>query len=190
MILYYHLRKWFNSWTHYFDIRETKVVILGQNPYHKPGLAHGLCFSVQKGVDTPRSLLNIYKELEADIPGFRIPDHGFLEGWAKQGVLLLNACLTVRQGEANSHQNKGWERLTDAVVRHISHHNSGVVFLLWGNAAQEKESWIDASKHHILTSSHPSPLSVYRGFSGCGHFSECNKLLQQDRKLPINWTNL
>lgn len=178
------------SWTHHFDIKDTKVVILGQDPYHGPGQAHGLCFSVQKGVPAPPSLVNMYKELKSDIEGFEIPNHGFLEGWAKQGVLLLNACLTVRQGNPNSHKDRGWERLTDAVVKYISNNTKGVVFFLWGSYAQKKAAMVDGKKHHLLKSVHPSPLSAHRGFLGCKHFSKCNELLVKEGKAPIDWTKL
>jgi len=178
------------EWTTRTDIAQTRVVILGQDPYHGPGQAHGLCFSVKPGVPPPPSLKNIYKELESDIPGFQRPSHGCLAGWADQGVLLLNSCLTVRRGEANSHQARGWEKLTDAVIRWISRNLSGVVFLLWGSPAQKKAMMVDGSKHHLLKSVHPSPLSAYRGFLGCGHFSQCNKLLTQQGKLPVDWSRL
>lgn len=178
------------SWTTKNDIKDTKVVILGQDPYHGPGQAHGLCFSVKPGVASPPSLVNIYKELVTDIPGFETPSHGYLGGWADQGVLLLNACLTVRKGEANSHKGRGWEKLTDAVVKWISINCTGVVFLLWGLPAQKKAAVVDGTKHHLLKSVHPSPLSAYRGFLGCRHFSQCNKLLEQQGKDPIDWTRL
>jgi len=178
------------EWTTRTDISDTKVVILGQDPYHGPGQAHGLCFSVKPGVAPPPSLVNIYKELEADIPGFSRPDHGYLGGWAAQGVLLLNSCLTVRRGEANSHKDRGWEKLTDAVISWISRNLSGVVFLLWGSHAQKKAMVVDKSKHHLLKCVHPSPLSAYRGFLGSGHFSKCNKLLSQDGREPVDWCRL
>jgi len=178
------------SWTTKNDIKDTKVVILGQDPYHGPGQAHGLCFSVKPGVKSPPSLVNIYKELVTDIPGFETPSHGYLGGWADQGVLLLNACLTVRKGEANSHKGRGWEKLTDAVVRWISSNCTGVVFLLWGLPAQKKAAVVDCTKHHLLKSVHPSPLSAYRGFLGCHHFSKCNQLLEKQGKGPIDWTRL
>lgn len=178
------------SWTHHFDVKETKVVILGQDPYHGPKQAHGLCFSVVKGVPPPPSLVNMYKELSTDIEGFVTPSHGFLEGWAKQGVLLLNACLTVEQAKPNSHKDRGWEELTNAVIKYISQHCHGVVFLLWGSYAQKKALVVDAKKHHLLKSVHPSPLSVHRGFYGCKHFSQCNKILVNQGKTPIDWSNL
>ena len=146
-IFLFLIAQYYYSWTHYTDIKDTKVVILGQDPYHGPGQAHGLCFSVQKGVSAPPSLVNMYKELKEDIPGFIIPNHGFLEGWAKQGVLLLNACLTVRQSEANSHKDRGWEKLTNAVVKYISSHCHGVVFLLGILRSEEgiRCGWQEAS---------------------------------------------
>jgi len=155
---------------------EVKVVILGQDPYHGPGQAHGLCFSVPVGVKAPPSLVNIFKEIKDDL-GFPIPAHGNLESWAEQGVLLLNATLTVRANEACSHQGKGWEIFTDSVIKTISENKEGVVFLLWGRFAQAKASLIDSNKHHILTSAHPSPLSAYNGFLGCKHFSKTNLYL-------------
>ena len=178
------------SWTTRVSISEVKVVILGQDPYHGPGQAHGLCFSVKPGVSPPPSLLNMFKELERDIPSFTRPGHGYLAGWADQGVLLLNACLTVRKSQANSHKDQGWEKLTDAVISWISKNLSGVVFLLWGAHAQKKAAVVDKSKHHMLTSVHPSPLSAHRGFLGCGHFSKCNELLEKQGKSPVDWTNL
>lgn len=178
------------EWTTRTSIEQTRVVILGQDPYHGPGQAHGLCFSVKPGVRAPPSLVNIYKELESDISGFSRPSHGCLAGWADQGVLLLNSVLTVRKGEANSHKNRGWEKLTDAVISWISKNLSGVVFLLWGSPAQKKALMVDRSKHHLLKSVHPSPLSAYRGFLGCKHFSQCNQLLKQQGKDPVDWTRL
>ncbi|XP_076035493.1 uracil-DNA glycosylase-like [Oratosquilla oratoria] len=178
------------SWTNYCELNEVKVVVLGQDPYHGPRQAHGLCFSVQKGVKPPPSLLNMYKELNEDIPGFEKPNHGLLVGWARQGVLLLNACLTVKAHNANSHKDKGWERLTDAVIKVISEQNRGVVFLLWGSYAQKKASVVDKKKHHLLNATHPSPLSAHRGFLGCKHFSKCNELLVKQGKKPIDWNRL
>ncbi len=163
-----------------------KVVLLGQDPYHNVGQAHGLCFSVPDGVAHPKSLVNIFKELHDDI-GCPIPKSGNLEKWAKQGVLLLNATLTVRAHEAGSHQKKGWEEFTNAVIKTISDKKEGVVFLLWGNYAQEKIPLIDQNKHHILTTVHPSPLSASRGFFGCRHFSKTNQILQTEGKEPIDW---
>ena len=183
-----HHQVW--SWTHHFDIKDTKVVILGQDPYHGPNQAHGLCFSVQKGNRPPPSLLNMFKELESDIEGFKRPNHGDLTGWAKQGVLLLNACLTVRQAKPNSHQKQGWEEITDGVIQHISTNCNGVVFLLWGAFAQKKAAMVNRSKHHILETVHPSPLSASRGFFGCKHFSKCNVLLKKQGKTAIDWNAL
>ena len=165
---------------------KVKVVLLGQDPYHNVGQAHGLCFSVPDGVVHPKSLVNIFKELHDDI-GCPIPKSGNLEKWAKQGVLLLNATLTVRAHEAGSHQKKGWEEFTNAVIKTISDKKEGVVFLLWGNYAQEKIPLIDQNKHHILTTVHPSPLSASRGFFGCRHFSKTNQILQTEGKEPIDW---
>jgi uracil-DNA glycosylase len=166
---------------------KVKVVILGQDPYHGPNQAHGLSFSVQKGIAIPKSLINIYKELATDIPGFVKPAHGNLESWAQQGVLLLNATLTVRAGEAASHQKKGWEIFTDEVIRQLSEKREGIVFILWGAYAQSKIPLIDASKHHIIKSVHPSPLSVERGFWGSKPFSKANDYLKKEGKKPIDW---
>jgi uracil-DNA glycosylase len=166
---------------------EVKVVIIGQDPYHGPNQAHGLCFSVKKGNPIPPSLRNIYKELEQDIESFTSPEHGELTKWAEQGVLLLNTVFTVRDGQAHSHKNKGWETFTDTVISQLSEHSSNLVFPLWGGPAQKKASLIDSSKHHILTAAHPSPLSAYRGFLGCGHFSECNRILTKHVRMPIDW---
>ncbi|XP_065348605.1 uracil-DNA glycosylase-like [Cloeon dipterum] len=177
------------SWT-CVPFEDTKVVILGQDPYHGERQAHGLCFSVQKGIAPPPSLLNIYKELESDIDGFTRPGHGNLSGWAKQGVLLLNTVLTVKAHNAKSHADQGWETLTDAVIKKISEKLRGVVFLLWGAPAIKKSAFIDKNKHHILTAPHPSPLSAHRGFLGCHHFSKCNELLKKQGKNPIDWKNL
>lgn len=165
---------------------KVKVVILGQDPYHNDGQAHGLCFSVPDGVAVPPSLVNIYKELNSDL-GVPIPRSGNLEKWANQGVLLLNATLTVRAYQAGSHQKRGWENFTDEVIRQLSARHSGLVFILWGSYAQAKESMIDTSKHYILKAVHPSPLSVYRGFFGCQHFSKTNELLAGAGKEPIDW---
>jgi len=164
-----------------------KVVIIGQDPYHGPNQAHGLCFSVQDGVGFPPSLINIFKELKSDI-GCDIPKSGNLEKWAKQGVLLLNATLTVRASQAGSHQKKGWERFTDVAIRNISDNLSGIIFLLWGNFAKQKEKIIDESKHYILTCGHPSPMSANQGlWFGNKHFSKANEILQSINKQPINW---
>ena len=167
---------------------KVKVVILGQDPYHGPNQAHGLSFSVQKGVQTPPSLQNIYKELATDIPGFQIPKTGDLTEWAEQGVLLLNATLTVRAATAGSHQKKGWEKFTDTVIKTISDKKSGVVFILWGNYAQSKAELIDGNKHLIIKSTHPSPLAVSRGgFFGSKPFSKTNDYLKQQGEKPIDW---
>ncbi len=165
---------------------QVKVVILGQDPYHNPGQAHGLCFSVLPGISPPPSLLNIYKELQSDI-GFVPPDHGNLTAWAAQGVLLLNAVLTVEQNKAASHQGKGWERFTDKVVSVLNEECEGLVFMLWGSYAQKKGQYIKRSKHLVLESAHPSPLSAYRGFLGNGHFSRTNAWLLQNSKTIIDW---
>jgi uracil-DNA glycosylase len=165
---------------------KVKVVLIGQDPYHEPGQAHGLCFSVQDGVPHPKSLINIFKELHDDV-GFEIPVNGNLEKWTEQGVFLLNATLTVRAHEAGSHQNHGWERFTDAAISKLSMQREGLVFLLWGNYAKQKEALIDTSKHYILSTVHPSPLSAHRGFFGCKHFSKTNELLRQMGKSEINW---
>jgi len=176
----------FNAFNHTpFD--KVKVVILGQDPYHGPNQAHGLSFSVQKGVDIPRSLANIYKELATDIPGFVKPSHGNLESWADQGVLLLNATLTVRAHNAASHQKKGWETFTDEVISKLSELRNGIVFILWGSYAQSKIPLIDAGKHHIIKSVHPSPLSVERGFWGSKPFSKANEYLIKEGEKPIDW---
>ena len=169
---------------------KVKVVILGQDPYHEPGQAMGLCFSVPDGIQVPPSLVNIIQEINADL-GTAIPkDHGDLSGWADQGVLLLNATLTVRAHQAGSHQRHGWETFTDAAIKALSEHRSGIVFLLWGSYAIAKKALIDPSKHHVLTAPHPSPLSAYRGFFGCRHFSQCNSLLVQQGLEPIDWTRI
>lgn len=167
-------------------LERVKVVIIGQDPYHGPGQAHGLCFSVKPGVPAPPSLKNIFKELERDL-NMPVPSHGCLQSWAEQGVLLLNATLTVEQGRAGSHQGKGWEEFTDRAIQLVNEHCSGVVFLLWGSYAQKKGQWVDPHKHLILRSPHPSPLSAHRGFIGNGHFSNTNAYLQQQGKTPIDW---
>lgn len=169
------------------ELAEVKVVILGQDPYHGAGQAHGLAFSVQPGVKTPPSLLNMYKELEQEYPDFQRPNHGYLASWAEQGVLLLNTVLTVEAGQAHSHARLGWETFTDRVIQQINQYREGVVFLLWGSHAQKKGAMIDAAKHHVLCAPHPSPLSAHRGFFGCGHFSQANQLLIQQNQTPINW---
>ncbi|NXA05514.1 UNG glycosylase, partial [Sapayoa aenigma] len=178
------------TWTQMCDIWDVKVVILGQDPYHGPNQAHGLCFSVQKPVPPPPSLENIYKELSTDIEGFTHPGHGDLTGWAKQGVLLLNAVLTVRAHQATSHKERGWEQFTDVVVSWLNKNLHGVVFMLWGAYAQRKGSSIDRKRHHVLQTVHPSPLSVNRGFFGCRHFSKTNEFLKKSGKKPIDWRAL
>uniref|UniRef100_A0A3P8U3C0 Uracil-DNA glycosylase n=1 Tax=Amphiprion percula TaxID=161767 RepID=A0A3P8U3C0_AMPPE len=178
------------TWTQMCDIRDVKVVILGQDPYHGPNQAHGLCFSVKRPVNPPPSLENMYKELVSDIEGFQHPGHGDLTGWAKQGVLLLNAVLTVRAHQANSHKDRGWETFTDAVVQWLSNNLEGLVFMLWGAYAQKKGAAINRKRHHVLQTVHPSPLSAHRGFFGCSHFSKANELLKKSGKSPIDWKDL
>ena len=168
------------------SFKDTKVVIIGQDPYHGFGQAHGLCFSVIKGVVPPPSLKNIYKELKSDV-GFEIPNHGELTSWAKQGVLLLNNVLTVREGSPNSHKGKGWEIFTDRVIGELNKKETPVVFLLWGANAQKKAEIITNPKHYKLITVHPSPLSASRGFFGCKHFSKTNEILQKNHINPINW---
>lgn len=167
-------------------LEQVKVVILGQDPYHGPGQAHGLCFSVQPGVRPPPSLKNIFKELQRDL-GCPIPQHGYLQSWAEQGVLLLNATLTVEQARAGSHQKQGWERFTDRAIEVLNQQRQGVVFMLWGSYAQKKAALLDADRQLILTAPHPSPLSAHRGFLGCGHFSQANDYLQQNGQTPVDW---
>jgi len=169
-------------------LNNIRVVVLGQDPYHGEGQAHGLCFSVLPEVKKlPPSLKNMYKELATDITGFTIADHGYLQSWADQGVFLLNTVLTVEQGQAHSHKHLGWEQFTDNVIAHINEHCEGVVFILWGAHAQKKGKGIDSARHHVLKGPHPSPLSAHRGFFGCQHFSKTNELLQAQGKKPINW---
>jgi uracil-DNA glycosylase len=175
----------FSAFNH-TPFEKVKVVILGQDPYHGPNQAHGLCFSVPFGVEAPPSLKNIFKELHEDI-GMAIPSHGNLEKWADQGVLLLNATLTVRANQAGSHQKMGWEVFTDRVISELSKQRQGIVFLLWGNYAKAKETLIDTSKHYVLKSAHPSPLSAYNGFFGCKHFSKTNDILKKQGLSPIDW---
>ena len=167
-------------------LSEVKVVILGQDPYHGDGQAHGLCFSVNPGIDIPPSLQNIYKELASDL-GCRIPDNGYLVPWAKQGVLLLNTVLTVRAHQAFSHRGIGWEQFTDAAIRALNEVDRPIVFMLWGRPAQEKMKMLDNPAHLILTAPHPSPLSASRGFFGCRHFSNCNEFLASHNITPIDW---
>lgn len=166
---------------------QVRVVILGQDPYHGEGQAHGLCFSVQPGVRPPPSLVNIYKELESDL-GIPRPRHGFLESWAKQGVLLLNSVLTVEMGQAAAHQGKGWEPFTDEIIRIVNAKTEPVVFLLWGAYAQKKAAFVDADRHLVLKAAHPSPLSAHNGFLGCRHFSKANAFLEANGQTPIDWT--
>lgn len=165
---------------------EVKVVIIGQDPYHGPGQANGLCFSVSEGINPPPSLVNIFKELNSDLE-IPMPAHGNLESWAKQGVLLMNATLTVHANAPASHQNRGWETFTGKIIQKLSKEKEGIVFLLWGKFAQAKEVLINAGKHHILKAAHPSPFSAHIGFFGCRHFSKTNELLQMQRKELINW---
>jgi len=176
-------------WTRYFDVKDTKVVILGKEPYQCPWQADGFCYSLLKGKSSSSpSSDRIFEALSRDIEGFTPPSHKCLEGWAKQGVLLLNTCLTIRRGEARSHEDFGWETFTDAVLKLISNECSGVVFLLWGPHACKKASVVDGKKHHLLKASHP--LSKDNGFKNCKHFSQCNQLLQKQGKTPIDWSNL
>ncbi len=175
----------FSAFNH-TPLTAVRVVLLGQDPYHGPGQAHGLCFSVPDGVPPPPSLKNIFKELHDDL-GLEIPKSGNLTKWTEQGVMLLNATLTVRAHEAGSHQGQGWEQFTDQVIRTISDLRAGVVFLLWGKYAQNKISLIDTSKHFVLTAPHPSPLSAHRGFFGCKHFSKTNQILRENGLSEINW---
>lgn len=177
--------KIFNSFNQ-TPFSHVKVVILGQDPYHGPGQAHGLCFSVPENIPPPPSLVNIFKEIEKDL-GITSPGHGNLTKWAQQGVLLLNATLTVRENQAGSHQGKGWETFTDAVIRKLSEEKVGIIFVLWGNYAISKKDLIDTSRHFVLTAPHPSPLSANRGFFGCRHFSRINELLRKMGKEEINW---
>ena len=173
----------------YTPFENTKVVILGQDPYHELGQAHGLSFSVKQGVKIPPSLVNIYKELHDDI-GMAIPSHGELTSWATQGVLLLNATLTVRQGQANSHQNIGWATFTDNVIKLLNESARPIVFLLWGGNARSKKAYITNKHHLVLESVHPSPLSAYGGFFGCKHFSKANEFLKSTNQAPINWNSV
>ena len=165
---------------------KVKVVLLGQDPYHNPGQAHGLSFSVPQGVQKPPSLQNIFKELKSDL-GLEIPADGNLEKWAAQGMLLLNASLTVRKNEPGSHSKIGWLQFTDAVIKKISEEKNGIVFLLWGKFAQDKQALIDETKHHVLKAAHPSPFSADKGFFGCKHFSKTNEFLMQEGLQPIDW---
>lgn len=175
----------FNAF-HLTPLKDVKCVIIGQDPYHNVGQAHGLCFSVKPDVEIPPSLVNIYKELHDDL-GCYIPDNGYLVKWAEQGVLMLNAVLTVRAHQAASHQNKGWEEFTDAAIRIVNEQDRPIVFLLWGGFAQKKAAMLNNPKHLILKAPHPSPLSVYRGFYGCKHFSKANEFLKANGITPIDW---
>lgn len=173
----------------YTSFESTRVVILGQDPYHEPGQAHGLSFSVKKGIKIPPSLVNIYKELKTDI-GMEIPNHGELTSWARQGVLLLNATLTVRQGLANSHQNIGWSIFTDNIIKALNESSKPVVFILWGGNARSKKKYISNPNHLIIESAHPSPLSAYNGFFGSRPFSRTNEFLSKNGFEPINWNSI
>lgn len=184
-VIYPHSSDWFNAFK-LTPLQQVKVVILGQDPYHGPDQAHGLCFSVRAGVKTPPSLVNIYKELQNDL-GYSPVKHGCLTSWAEQGVLLLNSVLTVEQGKAGAHQGKGWETFTDRVIHLINEQLEGVVFMLWGSYAQKKAAFVDQNKHLVLKSVHPSPLSAHRGFFGNHPFSQANTFLQQQGKTPIHW---
>ncbi len=175
----------FNAYR-YTKPKDIKAVILGQDPYHNVGQAHGLSFSVNKGVALPPSLVNIYKELEDDL-GIKTPNHGFLEKWALQGVMLLNTVLTVRAHEANSHKGMGWETFTDNTIKYINELDQPIVFLLWGSPAQQKAKFLNNKKHLVLKAPHPSPLSAYRGFFGCKHFSQTNEFLKKNNVEPIDW---
>ena len=183
--IYPHSSNWFHA-LEATPLDEVKVVIIGQDPYHQPGQAHGLCFSVQPGVKVPPSLVNIYKELQSDL-GIAPANHGYLENWAQQGVLLLNAVLTVVDSNANAHQGKGWETFTDKVISVVNEHCEKVVFMLWGSYAQKKGAVIDTQKHLVLKAPHPSPLSAHRGFLGCKHFSQANAYLESNDKAEIDW---
>ncbi|KAF9985864.1 hypothetical protein BGZ65_009596 [Modicella reniformis] len=178
------------SWSRFTPLPTVRVVILGQDPYHGDNQAHGLCFSVKKPVRPPPSLHNMFKLLATDIPGFKTPDHGYLESWARQGVLMVNSAMTVHAHQANSHKGKGWEKLLDAVVKTISDQRRNVVFLLWGKDAQSRGTLVDKKKHLVLQSVHPSPLSVHRGFFDCQHFSKANKYLKDNGQQVINWNSL
>ncbi|WP_232771553.1 uracil-DNA glycosylase [Colwellia sp. 12G3] len=176
----------FNAFNH-VDLADIKIVILGQDPYHGKDQAHGLAFSVQEGIKVPPSLVNMYKELSTDIKGFKAPKHGCLTPWAEQGVLLLNTVLTVQQGNAHSHAKLGWEIFTEQVINELNEHNDGCVFILWGAHAHKKGKNINQDKHLVLAGPHPSPLSAYRGFYGCQHFSQANAWLVKHEMNPIDW---
>ena len=176
----------FNALT-FTPFNDVKVVIIGQDPYHGPNQAHGLCFSVKPPTPPPPSLVNIFKEIKSDL-GIEVPRHGNLESWAKQGVLLLNAVLTVQEGQPGSHANRGWERFTDRIIRELNEKREGLIFLLWGSYAQRKAEFVDYSKHTILMAPHPSPLSASRGFFGCKHFSQVNNALKRLGRSEIDWS--
>lgn len=184
-VIYPHSSHWFHA-LETTPLNNVKVVILGQDPYHQAGQAHGLCFSVLPGIKTPPSLVNMYKELETDLK-IEPANHGYLEHWAKQGVLLLNSVLTVEDSKANAHQGKGWEQFTDKVIETVNTECEHVVFLLWGSYSQKKGAIIDSSHHLVLKAPHPSPLSAYRGFFGCRHFSQANEYLRSHNKQLIEW---
>lgn len=184
--IYPHMNDIFNA-LRYTPYHAVKVVILGQDPYHGPGQAHGLCFSVRRGVTPPPSLKNIFREIQDEL-GIPPSEHGELTSWAKQGILLLNAVLTVRAGQANSHKNLGWETLTDEIIRLLNQRETPMVFLLWGGNARKKQPLITNPAHLVLTCAHPSPLSAYNGFFGCGHFKTCNDFLIQQGLSPIDWS--
>jgi uracil-DNA glycosylase len=178
-----------NEWFRALDLTpldDVRIVILGQDPYHGPGQAHGLCFSVKPDIQTPPSLVNIFKELKSDL-GIEPARHGFLEHWARQGVLLLNSVLTVEMGRAASHRDRGWERFTDAIIREVNGKSEPVVFMLWGSYAQKKAAFVDTSRHLVLKAPHPSPLSAHSGFFGCRHFSQANAFLGSRGLAPIDW---
>lgn len=184
-IIYPDMNDIFNS-LKYADYDKIKVVIIGQDPYHEEGQAHGLSFSVKPGIAIPPSLQNIYKELQSDL-GCYIPNNGYLEKWAKQGVLLLNNVLTVRAHQANSHKTCGWETFTDSIIKALNEREKPIVFLVWGSCAKQKETYITNKNHYILKAPHPSPLSAYRGFFGCKHFSKTNEILIANNEEPIDW---
>ena len=184
-VIYPRSEQWFHA-LEATPLNQVRVVILGQDPYHQPEQAHGLCFSVLPGIKVPPSLKNIYKELQSDL-NIEPVKHGYLESWAKQGVLLLNSVLTVEDSKAASHQKKGWEKFTDQIIQQVNEHCEGVVFLLWGSYAQKKGAVINREKHLVLEAPHPSPLSAHRGFLGCQHFSQTNNYLTRIGKEPIQW---
>ncbi|NQY27124.1 MAG: uracil-DNA glycosylase [Piscirickettsiaceae bacterium] len=183
--IYPHSSNWFHA-LETTPLDKVKIVILGQDPYHQPNQAHGLCFSVLPAIKTPPSLANIYKELHTDL-GIKPAKHGYLESWAEQGVLLLNAVLTVEDSRANAHQGKGWEKFTDKVIATVNEQCNHVVFMLWGSYAQKKGAMINTSRHLVLKAPHPSPLSSYRGFFGCKHFSQANNYLKMHNKQSVDW---